>query len=128
MTERRWDPSSFTYREEGGRTFVEAPTPVCDFCLSPDVEWEFPATTMPLVGHPLIGESQGEWAACEGCKALVEAHDLGGLIERSIAGHQAAERPSGVRLKPLPIWRRETRENLLRFMDARTGPARPFTP
>lgn len=132
MTEeprRRWDPADFTYtKRDDGRTVVDTANPVCDFCLSPDVTWEFPATSMPLVGHPLIGESEGEWAACNGCKELIEAHRLGPLVERAIAGHKAAERPTGVRIKPMPIWRRELRENLLRFMDARTGPARPFQP
>jgi hypothetical protein len=125
---RRWDPSTFKYHERGDRTFVEAPTPMCDFCLSPDVKWEYPATRMPLVGHPLINESTGEWAACDGCKELIDAHKLGPLVERSIRGQQEAARPDNAYTKPLPIWRRELRENLLRFMDARTGPPRPFTP
>jgi hypothetical protein len=107
---------------------VEASTPVCDFCLSPDVRWEFPATNMPLKGHPLINESEGEWAACDGCKDLVAAHKLGPLVERCIKGMQEAARPGYAHAKPLPIWRRELRENLLRFMDARTGPPREYRP
>lgn len=129
MSAPSWDPREFkiTTRPDG-RKVIESPQPFCDFCLSADVKWEFPATTMPIVGHPLIGESQDEWAACDGCRELVDAHKLGALVERCIAGHKAAERPAFVKIKPMPIWRRELRENLLRFMDARTGPARPYQP
>lgn len=125
---RRWDPSTFKRTQEGDRTAITPTDPVCDFCLLPQPEWEFPAAPLQLVGHPLVDWSDDEWAACTACKELVEAGKIGELVERSIKGHTEAQRPGYVVTKPLAIWRRETRENMRRFMDARTGPPREYRP
>jgi hypothetical protein len=125
---RRWDPSTFTRTERpDGSTELNATVPVCDFCLSPDVVWEFPCAPLQLVGHPLFQWSDDEWAACDGCKELVEAGRIGPLMERMLKGQQATEN-ARYPMKPIPIWRRETRENVRRFMDSRLGPARPYQP
>jgi hypothetical protein len=125
---RRWDPGTFKRTKEHGETFVEAPEPMCDFCLSPDVTWEYPATRMPLVGHPIIDVSEGAWAACDGCYRLVEDKQIGALVERSIKGQEQAETPGYVAMQDIYKLRRQLRDNILRFFDARTGPARPFDP
>lgn len=124
---RRWDPGTFKRTEGTGETFLEAPEPMCDFCLSPDVTWEFPATRMPLQGHPLIDVSEGAWAACDDCRRLVESTQIGALVERSIKGQEQAETPGYVEMQNVYKLRRQLRENILRFLDARTGPARPFS-
>jgi hypothetical protein len=107
---------------------------VCDFCLGPGPTWEFPAAPMPIVGHATIGASDDEWAACDECAALVTASRLGELVERCVQ-RQRELYPTGtpgpggtiVQHKPLPLARRDFRANLLRFLDARTGPPRPFS-
>lgn len=128
MPERRWDPAAFERIEKDGKTYLTAREEVCDFCLASDPTWEYPATDMPVKGHPLIDESTGEWAACDECHALIEAKKLGALVERCAQAQLGAETPADVHAPPLPILRRQLRENMLRFFDARTGPARPFTP
>lgn len=126
---RRWDPATFTYTEEGDRTYLNTPEPMCDFCLLRQPTWEFPATAMPIEGHPLVGMVDGAWAACDECHRLVEAKDIPALLDRSIKGQQEAERPGYVvLLGDTYKLRRQLRENILRFFDARTGPARPFSP
>jgi hypothetical protein len=128
MPERRWDPSEFTLGTYHGLPAWRASTPMCDFCLSRDVRWEYPAAPMDVTGHPFITHSHDEWAACDGCKDLLEAHKLGPLVERCIQGHLEAEKPAEWTEPPMSVMRRQMRENLLRFMDARTGPPRPWTP
>jgi hypothetical protein len=126
-SKRRWDPATFTRHERGDRTYIEPTEPVCDFCLVTRPTWEYPAERMPLLGHPLVDESEGEWAACDECHALIDAHKLQELIDRCIKAQIEAETPGYVVSPALYIMRRKLRENLLRFFDARTGPARPFT-
>lgn len=125
---RRWDPATFKTTEGAGETFVEAPQPMCDFCLSPDVKWEYPATRMPLQGHPLIDVSEGAWAACDECHRLVERTDIAALVQRSIEGQEQAETPGYVAMQEVYKLRSQLRHNILRFFDARTGPAQPFDP
>jgi hypothetical protein len=127
VTERRWDPSTFERITFHGHPAYKPTTPMCDFCLHPDVRWEYPATRMPVVGHALITHSEDEWGACDECKNLIEAHKLGPLVERCVKGQQEADFPAEYTTPPLAIMRRQMRENLLRFMDARTGPPRPWT-
>lgn len=124
---RRWDPRTFKRTEGDGETFVEAPEPMCDFCLAPDPTWEYPAARMPLQGHPIIDVSEGAWAACDECHALVERADLGALVERSIQGQEQAETPAFVAMQDVYKLRSQLRHNILRFFDARTGPAQPFS-
>jgi hypothetical protein len=54
----------------------------CDFCdrEMPGV-WRYPARDIRLA----VGESTGDWAACEECHALLEKDDRRGLLERALA-------------------------------------------
>ena len=52
---------------------MERLIPICDFCSSPDVVWQYDAI------------SAGVWAACEVCSALIKAGDREGLIKHSFA-------------------------------------------
>lgn len=124
---RRWDPATFTRHKEGDRTYIDTPEPMCDFCLLTEPTWEYPATAMPIEGHPLVGTVDGAWAACDECHRLVEAKDIQALVNRSIEGQRDTERPGYVVfLGDTYKMRRQLRDNILRFFDARTGPAVPF--
>lgn len=126
----RWDPANYTHVERGGRTYLSPKEEVCDFCLGSDPVWEYPAAPMEIVGGSLIDRSDDEFAACEACHELLEAHRIGPLVERIVAAHRELVRRGQVAqgwvAPPLPIHRRETRENVLRFMDARLGPPRRY--
>jgi hypothetical protein len=59
----------------------------CDFCSARPVTWLIPCESfaMPsLPGLPL-GQSQGDWAACEPCGAAIDARDAAGLLTRALA-------------------------------------------
>lgn len=63
--------------------------PVCDFCSAPEVKWRYPAIdTTPIATVTddaiLFIDSKGDWAACDICHELIQAHDRRGLAERSI--------------------------------------------
>lgn len=117
----------YKFIDVGGDTFAvrEDGSEVCDFCLAPDPRWEFPATDMPIKGHPVMTDSYGSWGACDLCCKLIVASDIGRLVESSLSRqliHEPEDRAAGVVYPPLSIRRRQQRENILRFMDARTGP------
>ena len=106
---------------------LQTDVPICDFCLGPNPTWEYPAVDMPIKGHPFIDRTDDEWAACEECHRLLQQHSLGALVERCCRAQIVlAQTAPNVVVPPLPILRRQLRENLLRFMDARSAPARPF--
>lgn len=105
---------------------------VCDFCLAPAPAWEYPCGPVPIAGVGPIGASEDEWGACDECHRLIEQASVGALVER-IVTEQRRNIPPGtehggqvVAYPPLPIARRHARENVAAFMDARTGPARPY--
>jgi hypothetical protein len=122
------------YLDEKGDVRVELSEPVCDFCLAPRPTWEYPAARMPILGHPVITDSDDEWLACDACHALIEARNIAELVEFSLAGQVKHVPPGAIKAggmaiyPPMPIRRRTQRENLRRFLDARCGPARPFAP
>lgn len=127
----RWHPDQFepAFRDDG--TLIMRRTDnveVCDFCLTPGPTWEYPAAPMEIVGHPLIDRSDDEWGACDECHRLIEAHNIGALVERLVKVQGQHQIGPDVKLKPLPLARREARQNILRFMDARLGPAREYRP
>lgn len=104
---------------------------VCDFCLAPAPAWEYPCAPVPIAGY-LIGASDDEWGACDECHRLIEQESIGALVERMVTEQPRNVPPGTVRggqavvYPPLPIARRHARENASAFMDARTGPARPY--
>jgi hypothetical protein len=48
--------------------------PICDFCSSPEVAWSYECPTFTPIAMPgvFVGESIGDWAACESCAAKIE--------------------------------------------------------
>lgn len=125
------DPFYEHYLDDRGieRVRRRAGGEVCDFCLEPDPAWTYPAALMEVIGHPVITHSDDEWGACDECHRLIEAHDLGGLVERTVTMQPRHHPPDPlVRYPPLPLFRRLARRNILRFMDARTGPPWHGTP
>lgn len=127
----RWHPDQFerAVADDGSARMLRTDgVEVCDFCLTPNPTWEYPAAPMEIVGHPLINRSDDEWGACDDCHRLIEAHKIGALVERLVKVQGEHQIGPGVSLKPLPVARREARHNILRFMDARLGPAREYRP
>ena len=58
---------------------------ICDFCSAPDPGWRYPARN--FIGYAacgIVGESVGEWAACQECHQLIVAGDRSRLTERSV--------------------------------------------
>lgn len=100
----------------------------CDFCLAtlavPDC-WTYPAAPMEIVGpegRPYQA-SDDDWAACQTCHELIAGSRIGELVERMVAEHPRNFPETEARVyPPVSLRRRWARENLLRFMDARTGP------
>jgi len=54
---------------------------ICDFCSSPDAKWRCPAISFPV--FEISSASEGDWAACDACAALIRAGDRIGLAQRS---------------------------------------------
>jgi hypothetical protein len=54
---------------------------ICDFCSSPDPVWRGPAISFPV--FEAKSASEGAWAACDTCAALINAGDRMGLARRS---------------------------------------------
>ena len=61
---------------------------ICDFCSSPDVLWSYPAANFQVEGTRVLA-SEGGWAACHDCAALIEADDRGGLARRALSATPA---------------------------------------
>jgi hypothetical protein len=77
---------------------------ICDFCSSPQVVKRFacrnfdsaskdagviyPGTQTTDYPTNLVLASKDYWAACKDCVALVEAHDINGLIRRALDGYE----------------------------------------
>lgn len=58
---------------------------ICDFCSSTPVRWSYPARDFSARHTPGVPDfgSEGAWASCDPCAALVNAGDRDGLAERS---------------------------------------------
>lgn len=105
--------------------------PVCDFCLAPNPEWEFPADPT-LVPAARVDLSPDEWAACGECRELIDEGDVDALVVR-IVDKQPVHVPEGTRREggwvhygSASSRRRAARENVASFMRARSGPSRPY--
>lgn len=57
----------------------------CDFCSAPDPTWKYPCEDFILEGTH--HGSEGAWAACDDCAALIERNDRDGLALRSIESY-----------------------------------------
>ncbi len=57
----------------------------CDFCSAPGPVWRYPARNFVAYCAPsVVGESVGDWAACDRCHVLIESDDRRGLAQRSL--------------------------------------------
>lgn len=100
---------------------------LCDFCSDPQIKWKYPANDFMVIA---VGErselpwaSEGDWAACATCHALIEAGEADALLDRSINTMQL----------PLPPAALEMTRDMMRalhmgFVASRTGPAEPTGP
>ena len=98
---------------------------MCDFCSMPYVAWRYPTKTfVAYVVEGYVGESVGDWAACNICHALIDAGDHTALLERSLS--TLLEKHPEMR----PV-EHELRDQLAvfhrMFFDHRTGEAEPLT-
>lgn len=88
----------------------------CDFCSNRPVAMRYPAASATMMHAPgFTVVSDGDWAACATCAALVEADDREGLAVRTLRLLYAP-------LRQLPTVRRAQRQA---FWEQRTGPGRP---
>lgn len=85
---------------------------ICDFCSSPDPGWRCPAISFPV--FEVRSASEGDWAACDACAALIRAGDRTGLARRSAETFSARY---GVRLDVAPFL-----DLHARFFEHRCGP------
>jgi len=93
---------------------------LCDFCSAPAPAWRYPARSFLAYCVPnVVGESVGDWAACQECHMLIEANDRGGLAQRSldelIRKHPEVSAAAGVLHEELTALHRE-------FFEHRSGP------
>ena len=106
------------------RTVLKGGRVVCDFCLAPNPGWTYPAGFTAIYGHHLIDVSDDEWGACDDCHVLIEAVNIEGLVER-MAEMQPVHSPPDKQhvYPPLAVRRRISRQNVIAFFKARSGPA-----
>ena len=58
---------------------------LCDFCAAPEAIWRHPARSfIGYVAGGVVGESVGDWAACQECHRLIVSGDRVRLTERSV--------------------------------------------
>jgi hypothetical protein len=81
----------------------------CDFCGSPTARWSFPARDR-------------RWAACEKCRAAVEADDREALLERSLL----MPVPRTVPDRYAPRFREQARALHEEFWTSRAGAGEPL--
>lgn len=115
---------------EDGIEHVQGEEPVCEFCCRTTPQWEYPAAPMEIVGHPSITHSNDDWAACPVCHALIEAHDIDGLVQHAVKSQRRTIyelRMRGMDIGTIMDLETGLRQNILRFMDARMGPPRPWS-
>jgi hypothetical protein len=100
---------------------------ICDFCLAPDPPWTYPAAPMEL-DSAIFDASVDDFAVCDDCHQLIAAGDVAGLTLRIVQLQQVHVPPGTVidgglvTYPPQLIALERAKFNVLRFMDARTGP------
>lgn len=100
---------------------------VCDFCMTPNPTWEYPAGEVEITVNPVITNSDDSWGACDECHKLIEAGDMEALAVRSDSVQRALHPPNDeYYYPPRNAARRMLIEHFSRFMAARTGPAIPY--
>lgn len=118
------DPRYRFYRDAEGRQRAARTNDewVCDFCLSPDPLWDYPAAEMEVLSS-ICNRSDDEWGACQKCHEYLQAGDIEGLVCWSV--EQQRRLSAEYDMPPRTVHLAMQRYNILRFMDARTGPPTP---
>jgi len=94
---------------------------LCDFCSAPDAGWRHPARSfIGYVAPGVVGESVGDWAACQECHNLIVSGNRAGLTERSVSTFIAMHPELGVDQAELA---KKMRILHASFVENRTGPA-----
>jgi hypothetical protein len=120
------DDDLHIYEDASGRrhAILKGGRIICDFCLAPNPPWTYPAGHVHIVGHRAITDSDDPWAACDTCHDLIEAENHVELVEHMLRGQKHHSPPDARRIYPPDLILRLTlRENVMRFLAARTGPA-----
>jgi hypothetical protein len=94
--------------------------PVCDFCGERPIVWAYPTESFALPEYEW--GSEGDWAACEPCSALIEASSWEALQERTLARYQT----NGADPYLLDTMRSWVRQCQADFRKHRTGPRVPY--
>ena len=103
------------------REMEEVMACLCDFCSAPDAGWRHPARSfIGYVAPGVVGESVGDWAACQECHQLIISGNRAGLTERSVLTFIVVHPELGVIQAELA-----TKMGILhaQFFDNRTAPA-----
>jgi hypothetical protein len=101
---------------DGFRVSVPPEAAICDFCRSTPVVCSYPCESFRLMGTNW--GSQGDWAACETCRDLIDAGRLSDLAQMV----SAIEADSPDQLQPLT----ELLQDIYKaFSVLRRGPAVP---
>ena len=94
---------------------------LCDFSSAPDAGWRHPARSfIGYVASGVVGESVGDWAACQECHHLIVSGNRAGLTERSVLTFIAKHPELGVVKTELAAEMTILHSN---FFENRTGPA-----
>ncbi len=94
---------------------------LCDFCSTPDAGWRHPARSfIGYITPGVVGESVGDWAACQECHQLIVSGNRAALTERSVATFIARHPELGVVKTELAT---EMGKLHTTFFENRTGPA-----
>jgi hypothetical protein len=65
---------------------------MCDFCLAGNARWALPVEDYASSPN---GENVGDWAACDGCAALLRANDWGRLTTKAVKAMQKRHQGQG---------------------------------
>lgn len=100
---------------------------VCDFCTHPEPKWEYPCGPVAIVGNDLMDASDDEWAACDRCHELIEAGDPMALVQHAVKAQRDQPLAPGWIQPPVKLQIEGMIHNVMAFMKARKGPARPWS-
>ena len=95
---------------------------LCDFCSAPDAGWRHPARSfIGYVAGGVVGESVGDWAACQECHQLIVSGNRA-ATDRKIGRDLHCD---GTRSLELVKTELATEMGILHanFFENRTGPA-----
>ena len=102
---------------------------VCDFCMTPNPTWDYPAGEMQITVHHVITNSDDNWGACDECHRLIEANYIDMLVDRCIEVQMQLHPPGDTyTYPPIQAMRSRLKLHFRRFMSARTGPATRYEP